>query len=376
VIVALEPDAAPEPETGLVRVKPYSDLPQSLRIRCEIDVAARTLRCSVPEDRVHPAKLATSPAGAKPELAPLVLPLPDPATYRTVYDAPRFSMGSGAPGSSTAAANNEDRPRYVLERSKATALVVEEAPEACEWFQRALGRPNLRLVRFLSPRHIDENPDARGAATVCDSDVALAQAFGTLHAIPVDGFDWLADHLPTDADRRDATMYRVERYHGNLLVHWLTMEEVDGMARGRLALRPLWVRSKAEDQAPHDAMHPLSEYVAPAPTTAAASEADQGAPVWASLKFGKWTGRCFLPTCSPVDGAPHGKYEPTATLRKLRSALQYHQLPGGPAEGAAAKGMFGVDWMHTGVGVLMPGAVVQSLEAQPAPVFLPEPVPA
>jgi hypothetical protein len=256
-----------------------------------------------------------------------------------------------------------------LERIGVAGVVEEVGDEATAWFQHALGRDDVRFVRFVSPRPTTENSDAVGCSVILPSDGTFAQSYGSLHAVAADALQWLDAAVPSAAAAAQAP-YCAKRFRANLLVDGLSMEELDQLRCGMLQLDPLWSPSDAAATpscAPAPT-HPLADYVE-APASAAVTPAAS----WATLRFAKWTDRCFLPTCDPVTGVPNKAFEPTATLKRLRLALQPHHLPGAAGEKAAAAvagGMMGVDWLHGGVGVLHSGAVIQSTEAQVSPVFI------
>jgi uncharacterized protein YcbX len=207
---------------------------------------------------------------------------------------------------------------------------VDEGDRAAQWFTLLVGRP-VRLARI---KDTNSNDAPAGGARVCrnrrpeqsprhagtniPSDTIKFHDYGTLHVICESGVEWLA------ANVRDASPVTTEQFRANIVVAGVPFPEED-----------VWKRLRIGEVA---------------------------------MRVAKQSGRCVIPTTN-ASGTRNRNFEPTATLRRLRSCYHRHQQHW-PQKSLCY--MFGLDLFHDsvdGAAVLRVGDAVVPTETQPAPLF-------
>lgn len=199
-----------------------------------------------------------------------------------------------------------------------TGTVQEQGAEAATFFTALCGRPVV-LCRICELRQPAASPRHQGTSATPADRIAMHD-YSTLHIVTDEAVAWLNGQL------HDGTVCTTKQFRPNIVVSGVPFPQED-----------CW-----------------SEFTI-------GSVAMRGA---------KLSARCVIPTTAD-NAVRHRFYEPTATLRRLRSCFHAHQVAAG-YPGRVKGFMFGIDVLHdpAAVGVtLQIGDEVVVTATKPPPIF-------
>ena len=182
----------------------------------------------------------------------------------------------------------------------------EQGQNANEWFSRLLG-VDVYLARIDQVRHPRDSVKHQGISK--NEDNIAFHDFSTLHIICVDGIRWLQERVS------DNSPVTTRQFRANIVVDGIPFPEEDRWSTLRVGSIP--------------------------------------------MRVAKPCGRCVIPT--HIDGVRNKSFEPTATLRRLRSCFYKHQLNN---EKKSEFFMFGLNLFHDVNGTLTVGDEIVIKEEQ------------
>lgn len=199
-------------------------------------------------------------------------------------------------------------------------------PEAQEWWQNYLGTDtyDVRFCRIAAgaPRKPADSAAHNGCPAAGDDTIAFHD-YAALHIICADGVRWLQAAMP----RATAPRLSTAQFRANVVVDGVEFPDED-----------TWSVVALGD---------------------------------VELRIAKQSGRCVIPTHNDT-GARHPTFEPTATLRRLRSAYHRHQED---RDEKTLMHMFGVDALvdKTFVGkCIRVGDAVSVVQRRAPPTYFPQ----
>jgi uncharacterized protein len=249
------------------------------------------------------------------------------AAVKASIDLAGVNMTLAAPGvapltTQVRRENNSAQPRPI-EIFGMRGSAVEESAEATEWWRRAVGSDNVVFLRIVAARMPQDSPNHQGCP-VTEADSIGFHDYAALHLITREGVKWLDTVIPKDHQFAGFEITEAQ-FRANVVVEGLPFPDED-----------TWSVVTIGDT---------------------------------TLRVAKQSGRCVIPTHN-ADGERHPRFEPTATLRRVRRAYHRHQLNRPTKEGLF---MFGLDLFHDAAvssgHVLRVGDILTVTERQAAPEY-------
>ncbi|CUG84594.1 molybdenum cofactor sulfurase, putative [Bodo saltans] len=244
----------------------------------------------------------------------------DLAGQRMTLTAPGVESLTTSVRQSVAEANVTLRP---IEIFGMPGSAVEESAEATAWWRRAVGNDDVVFLRIVTARMPQDSPNHQGCP-VTEADSIGFHDYAALHIITREGVAWLDTVIPRDHQFPGFEITEAQ-FRANVVVEGLPFPDED-----------TW------------------------------SVVTIGA---TKLRVAKQSGRCVIPTHNAA-GERHPRFEPTATLRRVRRAFHRHQLGRPTKEGLF---MFGLDLFHDAAiatgNILRVGDTLTVTERQTAPEY-------